>query len=411
MIDSRHAARDPARTRAWVEVDSDTIASNTASLSKLLSPQTQLMAVVKADGYGHGAVTVASEVVRHGATWLGVATVSEAIELRDAGIDAPILVFGAVRDRHDIRHLAHHRLCPTICDIDHGREVSDQLGSLERPLDVHLKIDTGMSRLGTSASNALSFWETVTQLPQLTISGIYSHLATAESLDESTTWQQYNRFIKALDRLPRLQHNVAVHLANSAAALRFPRTHFDLVRVGLAIYGLSPVPLSSANVELTPVLQVKARVTQVKDVERGAGISYGHQFRASHGMRVGTVAIGYADGVARGLSGRIDVLVNGTRARQVGAITMDQLMIDVTKVPSVQPGDIVTLIGRDQSEQIRAEEWAAASDTIVWEVLCGFKNRLPRVTKDAPNANAASTGVTNGRFALLDRDRLHASSP
>lgn len=407
MFDAHNATLDSARTRAWVEVDLDAVALNTRQLNRLLSPQTQLMAVVKADGYGHGAVAVAREVVRNGARWLGVATVSEAIELRDAGIDEPILIFGAVRDRHEVRQLVHYRLCPTICDVDHGRDVSDKLGDLEKPLEVHLKLDTGMSRLGTLASNATRFWQAITLCRQLTVSGIYSHLATAECLDESTTQQQYNRFTAALNSLPSANRSVIIHLANSAALLRFPRTHFDLVRVGLAIYGLSPMPPSLAEVSLYPVLQVKARVTQVKDVEQGAGISYGHQFRAPQGMRVGTIAIGYADGVSRSLSDQIEVLVNGIRARQVGAITMDQLMIDVTEIPSVRPGDIVTLIGRDKSEQIKAEEWARASGTIVWEVLCGFKNRLPRVTMRDPQMIARSN-LADCPLTLPDKDLRHA---
>ncbi|KGF73222.1 alanine racemase [Neosynechococcus sphagnicola sy1] len=377
--------REPLRERAWVEVDLTALAHNVRQIRGLLSPQTDLMAVVKADAYGHGAVTVAQTILQHGVTWLGVATIPEGIALREAGIRAPILILGATHTPEQIQAIAGWELQPTLCTPKQALVFSETLGALGQTLGVHVKLDTGMSRLGTPWQAATEFVQLVHRLPGLEITSIYSHLATADNPDPTMMRQQQARFQRAIAQLratgitpPRL------HLANSAATLTDPALHYDLVRVGLGIYGLCPAPHLQSVVDLQPALQVKARVTQVKTIQPGTGVSYGHQFFAEETARIAVVGIGYADGVPRNLSGRMTALIRGERVPQIGAVTMDQLMLDISQIPEVQEGEVVTLLGRDGGYQITADDWAALLGTISWEILCGFKHRLPRVAMNLP---------------------------
>lgn len=371
------------RERAWVEVNTAAIAHNVRQIQGLLSRRTELMAIVKADAYGHGATIVAETALQAGAQWLGVATLPEGIELREAGITAPVLVLGAVNTPKEIQAIAQWQLQPTLCTPKQALTFAETLTHFSRsaPLPVHLKLDTGMSRLGTADPDAAQFVQLVQRLPNLAIASVYSHLATAEDLDRTTALDQQKRFERAIAQIkaagvipPRL------HLANSAAALMDAGWHYDLVRAGLAIYGLYPAEHLRAVVDLQPALQVRARVTQVKTIQPGTGVSYGHQFVADRTLRVAVVGIGYADGVPRNLSSRIEVLVRGQRVRQIGAITMDQLMLDVSAVSDLQEGEVVTLLGRDGPQSIGADEWAVLLGTISWEILCGFKHRLPRIS-------------------------------
>ncbi|NER84869.1 MAG: alanine racemase [Leptolyngbya sp. SIO1D8] len=221
----------------------------------------------------------------------------------------------------------------------------------------------------------------VQRLPHLHIASVYSHLATADDPDPTVLHQQHQRFQAAIAQVsPEFSKLPRLHLANSAAALGFPELHYDMARVGLALYGLYPSPHLSSTLPLKPVMQVKARITHLKNIEPGTGISYGHQFVASRPMRIAVVGIGYADGIPRALSNRISVLVNGQPVPQVGTITMDQLMIDVTDIPDLQEETVVTLLGQSGNHIITADHWAALTGTISWEILCSFKHRLPRIT-------------------------------
>ena len=365
------------RQRAWVEIDLNALAHNVRQIKSILSPQAALMAVVKADGYGHGAVIVAQTALQYGATWLAVATLAEGIELRQAGINAPILLLGAINSTAEINMIAQWQLQATICNPQQALIFSDTLNS---SLPVHLKLDTGMSRLGTNWQNALEFVSLVCQLPNLEIAGIYSHFATADDPDKTIMNLQHQRFQEAIAQIkaqgiipPRL------HMANSAATLQDPALHYDLVRVGLAIYGLYPASHLKNQVDLKPVLQVKARVTQVKKIPQDTGISYGYKYICDRDMMIAVVGIGYADGVARNLSNRLQAIIRGQLVSQIGAITMDQLILDVSHLDNLQPGEIVTLLGQEGEHIITADDWANILDTISWEILCGFKHRLPRV--------------------------------
>ncbi|WP_199248479.1 alanine racemase [[Phormidium] sp. ETS-05] len=384
------SSADWLRQRAWVEIDVGAIAHNVGQIKRLLSPKCDLMAVVKADAYGHGAVTVSQTVLSAGASWLGVATIPEGIELRESGIKAPILVLGATYSPEQIRAMAKWELMPTLCTPQQALVFSETLAEDDRDGDgsnqgipkvpVHVKLDTGMSRLGVSYSEADAFLELIRSLPHLTIASIYSHLATADSPDQTVMRQQQTRFEQAIAQCQRHGSLPRLHFANSAATLTDPSLHYDMVRVGLGIYGLYPAPHLRPVVDLKPVMQVKARITQVKNISAGTGISYGHHYIAQQPMRLAVVGIGYADGVPRCLSNHMKVLIRGQLLPQVGTITMDQMMVDVTAVPNVQPGEVVTLLGSQGDHQIGADDWAAICGTISWEILCSFKHRLPRLT-------------------------------
>lgn len=381
--------------RAWVEVDRAALAHNVGQLRRLLPPRTALMAVVKADAYGHGAVTVAQAVLAAGATWLGVATIPEGIELREAGIQAPILILGATNTAAQVRAIAHWQLQPTLCTPKQALVFAETMAELAptEPLPVHLKLDTGMSRLGTNWQDATEFAQLVQRLPHLAIASVYSHLATAESLDRSVVRLQQQRFEQAIAQLRQAQISIPrLHLANSAGTLTEPALHYDLVRVGLAIYGLYPAAHLQSALSLKPVLQVKARITQIKTIAAGTGVSYGHRFIADREMRIAVVAIGYADGVPRNLSNQMTALIQGQRVAQIGAITMDQLMLDVSQVPHLQEGDVVTILGQDGNQTITADDWAQTLNTIPWEILCGFKHRLPRVAIEERSQEAGGSG-------------------
>ncbi|MDJ0617513.1 MAG: alanine racemase [Calothrix sp. MO_192.B10] len=368
--------------RAWIEIDIAALSHNVRHLRRLLSPRTQLMAVVKADAYGHGAITVAQAALEAGASWLGVATVPEGIQLRESGIDAPILILGATHTKEQIQAIAEWQLQPTLCSPQQALIFSTALETIKNPfpLPVHIKLDTGMSRLGTDWEQAAEFVQLVQGLPQLQIASIYSHLATADSEDTTVMKQQQARFESAIAQLKALGITApCLHLANSAATMGDRSLHYDMVRVGLAIYGLYPAPHLHHTVNLRSVLQVKARVTQVKTITAGTGVSYGHTFVAPNTMRIAVLGIGYADGVPRNLSNQIQVLVRGQKVAQIGNITMDQMMLDVSNIPDIQAGEVVTLLGKEGESEISANDWAEKLNTISWEILSGFKHRLPRV--------------------------------
>ncbi|WP_204104246.1 MULTISPECIES: alanine racemase [Spirulina sp. CCY15215] len=373
--------------RAWIEIDLGALSHNVTQIIQLLRSQSvatgspsQLMAVVKADGYGHGAVTVAKTALAAGAKWCAVATSQEGIELRKAGINAPILILGAINNPAEIAAIVDYRLQPTLCTSQQAIIFSDTLAQLKTTIPVHLNIDTGMSRLGTSWKETVKFVQFVQQLPQLKLASIYSHFATADDPDRTFMDVQHQRYqeaiahLKAQDIIPPL-----LHIANSAATLSDRALHYDLVRVGLSLYGLYPSPHLQGSIDLKPVLQVKARITQVKTIPPHTGVSYGHRYVSDRHTQIAIVAIGYADGVPRLLSNKMEVLLRGQRVPQIGSITMDQLMLDVSCFADLQPGEVVTLIGKGDRDTILVEEWSDRIGTISWEILCGFKRRLPRV--------------------------------
>ncbi len=364
--------------RAWVEIDLSAIKHNVQQLKSLLTSPTELMAIVKADAYGHGAIDVSQAAIEAGATWLGVATIPEGIQLRCAGITVPIVVLGATNGVDEIKSIAEYRLQPTISNSKQALIYHEVLSQTEERVPVHLKIDTGMSRLGVDWQEATDFVQLVQHLPNLEIMSVYSHFATADDSDRSFMRLQTQRFQQVIASLKAEGiYPPRIHICNTAAMLCDRHIHYDIVRTGLGIYGLYPAPHLKKLVNLHPALTVKARITQVKPITAGTSVSYGRSFIAPQDMTIATVAIGYADGIPRGLSNHIRVAVNGQKVAQIGTITMDQCAIDVTHVSNVNVGDVVTFLGGDSENT--ADDWANLLGTISWEILCGFKHRLPRI--------------------------------
>ncbi|NUN64826.1 alanine racemase [Pseudanabaena biceps] len=364
--------------RAWIEVDLAAIKHNVYQLKSLLVGSTELMAIVKADAYGHGALDVSQIAIAAGANWLGVATIPEGIQLRNAGITAPIVVLGATNGNDEIKAIAEYRLQPTICNSKQALIYHEVLDHIGERVSAHLKIDTGMSRLGVNWQEAIAFVKLVQHLPNLEIKSVYSHFATADDSDRTFMQLQAHRFEEVIAALKAEGINPPyIHICNTAAMLCDRQIHYDIVRTGLGLYGLYPAPNLKNIVDLKPALTVKARITQVKEIKAGTSVSYGRSFIAPQDMTIATVAIGYADGIPRGLSNLIRVSVNNQKVAQIGTITMDQCAIDVTNVANINVGDVVTFLGGDSENT--ADDWANLLGTISWEILCGFKHRLPRI--------------------------------
>ena len=376
------------RQRAWVEVNEAALEANARSLRRSLAPGSALMAVVKADGYGHGAVPVARAAAAGGASCFGVATLQEGVELRQAGLQQPVLVLGNLTHPEELRACLHWQLMPTLSGMREALLCQNLAAGSGRPLAVHLKLDTGMARLGAPWQEGQRLVEAIAALEAVDLAGLYSHLADADAPGwglDPLTQQQQQRFDAVLTGLQQAGLSSGNrHLANSAATLRSPQLHYDLVRVGLALYGHRPAAHLGDALALQPAMQVRARVSLMRTVPAGVGVSYGHRFTTSRPSRLAVVGIGYADGVPRLLSNRLQVLFRGRPVPQVGAITMDQLVLDATDVPELDQGAVVTLLGEDGGARIDPLAWSEPCGTIPWEILCGFKHRLPRLPCQPP---------------------------
>jgi alanine racemase len=366
----------------WVEIDLSAIASNTRQVQSLVGPGVRILASLKADAYGHGALKVARTVLHNGASMLGVATVSEAIPLREAGIQAPILVFGYV-PHWQMREAVRLRLTITLYSTESARALSRAALALNQSVKVHVKVDTGMGRLGIRAEqidDIVELLHEITTLPRLEIEGICTHFAMADSRDQVHVRMQLARFQRVLQRLDQEHLRPSlVHAANSAALLSLPEAHFDMVRPGISLYGLEPsadVPLSPA---FRPALTFKTQVAQVKDIPEGECISYGCTYITDRPTRVAILPVGYADGFRRAPTNWGSVLVHGQEAPLLGRVCMDQCIIDITHIPHVKAGDEVVLIGQQGTAILTAEQVALRLGTINYEVVSEILARVPRV--------------------------------
>lgn len=373
--------QDPGPGRpVWAEVDLGAIAHNVGELIRVKDPRAKLMAVVKANGYGHGAVPVARTALAAGAEWLGVAIVAEALELRRAGLTAPVLILGFTPPEQSEAVVAAD-ISQTVDTVEAARALSEAATRLGRSAKVHLKVDTGMGRLGvTPDDDGLAVARAIADLPGLAMEGVFTHFATADAADKGYAHRQFSRFTEFLSRLEAAGLRFRIkHAANSAALIELPETHLDLVRAGIAIYGLYPSDEVERRVDLRPAMSVKARIAHLKEVPAGTGLSYGQTFVTGHASSVATLPIGYADGYPRSLSSRGIVLVRGRRAPVIGRVCMDQCLVDVTDVPGVGPGDEVVLLGRQGDEAVTADDLARLEGTINYEVVCAITARVPRV--------------------------------
>jgi len=364
---------------AWAEVDLAAIERNVRTLKARTAPGTLFMAVVKADGYGHGAVPVARAALRAGADRLGVATVAEGVELRAAGITTPVLVLSEPPET-SIADLLDNDLTPTVTTRAFAVALGGVAARRQAAARYHLKIDTGMNRIGVRAEDASVFAAGLAGFPGLELEGTFTHFATADVPGDWEVGRQLERFTGALAamRAEGIDPGI-VHAANSPATILYPQAHFGMVRCGIAIYGLHPATSTYEAVDLAPAMSVKTRVTLVKRVGMGEGVSYGHTYSTAAPAMIATLPIGYADGVHRVLSGRFDVLVQGRRVPQVGRVCMDQLMIEPPRGHDVSRGDEVVLVGEQDGQRILLDELSQKAGTINYELACSFGMRLERV--------------------------------
>ncbi|MEB3330719.1 MAG: alanine racemase [Candidatus Sericytochromatia bacterium] len=362
---------------AWLAIDLVGLAANVRALRAALRPGTRLMAVVKADAYGHGASMVAGAALQHGASALGVATVDEGVRLRRSGHEAPILVLGIVPDPA-YQPAIEAGLQLTVSSGRQVQLVESVARGLGRSAEVHLKVNTGMTRVGCELHEAAGLAQYILHSEALRLTGLASHFASAEAEHPHDAEQQLRRFNSLALRVPTGEGGVLRHIANSAGAVFLPESHLDMVRVGLALYGHSPRPNEPAPVELVPVMSVRARVSQVKDVGMGARVGYGSTWAAPRATRLGLVPVGYADGLPRSLSNRGYVAVRGRLCPNVGRVSMDKTVFDAGSLP-IEPGEEVTLLGGQGPDAISIQRWAEAAGTVSYEVLCGLGQRLPRV--------------------------------
>jgi alanine racemase len=356
---------------AWVDVDLDAIRHNV----RVLKPDAaELMAVVKANGYGHGDVEVTRAALEAGATWIGVALVEEGIRLRAAGIEAPILLLSEPPPGAE-RAAIEATLTPTLYTENGIARLAGAAG--RRSLSVHVKVDTGMHRVGLwPPEEAAPFVDRVVGAG-LVPAGLWTHFARADD-DEVTTKEQLARFHEVVDDVRRRGHRPRfIHAANSAAAILYPDTHFDLVRIGLALYGIEPRPGVGSHLSLRAALTWRSVATMVKRLPAGEPVSYGHRYRVPRPTSIATVPVGYADGYPRLLSSRADALIGGHRVRVAGAVTMDQVLLDCGDHP-VEVGEEVVLLGTQGSETVTAEELARHAETIPYEIVSRVGERVPR---------------------------------
>lgn len=366
-------------TRA--EVSLDAIHSNVVRLKRHLQPSCRLMAVVKADGYGHGAVEVALTAVEAGADYLAVAFVDEALQLRDAGIEQPILVLGHTPPR-SLEAAVRQRIALTVFSEDMLDSLAACAENLKETAVIHIKFDTGMSRLGlTDAEETIRLAQKAAASSGIRLEGIFTHFADADAEDAVCTYAQFSKFAYLLIRLKQEGLHIPIkHCCNSAAALRFPWMHLDMVRIGIAMYGLHPsAAANNEAVALTAALQLKTAVSSLKRIPPNQPIGYGGTFVPARETVIAVLPVGYADGYARSLSNRGYVLIRGRRAPIVGRICMDQTMVDVTGLPETAVGDEVVLYGAGDSDCISVDEAAEWTHTIHYETVCLVGKRVPRL--------------------------------
>lgn len=364
---------------AWAEIDLSAIESNVANLKALTRPGTLFMAVVKADGYGHGAVRVARAALSAGADRLGVATFAEAVELREAGVSAPILLLSEPPES-TIPQLLEISVTPTVCTRDFAVALGKWANSRGRQAGYHLKVDSGMNRIGVRAEDAAEFARGLSDFPGLSLEGTFTHFATADVPGDWEVERQLRRFNDAIAAIRDEGINPGiVHAANSPATILYPETHLDMVRCGIAIYGLHPSKSTRERLNLRPARSVKARATMVKRVGMGESVSYGFTWTAAAPTVVATLPLGYADGIHRVLSNEMTVLVGGRRCRQIGRVCMDALMVEVVRGVDVRRGDEIVVLGTQGSDTITLEEIAETAGTINYEMTCSLGMRLERV--------------------------------
>ena len=360
-------------------VDLDALRWNFRQIREKIGPEVRVLSVVKADAYGHGAREVARALAAAGSESFGVATLEEGVELRAAGIRSPILVLAGVYPEQ-LGEFIQHRLTPAICETEAFKQLEKEARRRGVTLNFHLKVDTGMGRIGLPSAEVERWLPEMGQIESLKLEGLFSHFSHAESVEGSYTQSQLKAFQSVLKLLRSAGYNPPwVHLANSAAVITLPSAHFTMVRPGLMLYGAYPSPVMASQVALKPVLSWRTRVLQLKRVPEGSSISYGQIFVTQRESSIATLPVGYADGYPRLLSNRGEVLIRGQRAPVAGRICMDLTMVDVTDIRGVEQGDEVVLLGAQGKAAISADEMARWAETISYEIFTSISDRVPRI--------------------------------
>ena len=360
-------------------IDLGAVAYNIAQVRSLVGEKIEILAVVKADAYGHGAQRVARACERSGTSMLGVALVGEGVKLRLAGIRLPILVQCCASDA-EIDAALEHDLTLTVVSRESTMQLSRKASEAGITANVHVDIDTGMGRIGFDRKTAVEEIAEIGELPNINIDGIYTHFSTSEIENDPHTLNQLHLFEELVNSLSgRGIRPLRIHAANSGAVINYPQAHLTLVRPGLILYGVYPHAKLRPKIDLRPALRFETSIAFMKDIAAGTSLGYGRSFVAHEPMRIATANVGYADGYPWRMSNKSAVIVHGKRVPVVGRVSMDQLLIDVTSVPEATIGDTITLLGRDGDEWITAEEAAEWAGTISYEILCGISKRVPRI--------------------------------
>ncbi len=368
--------------RAWAEIDIDAAAKNMQNIRAITNKNAQIMATVKADAYGHGFLEMSKIFLKNGADRLAVATLDEAIQLRHEGIDVPIMILG-ICDFDDVEDIINYNIISTVSDFDFANKLSQTALKLNKKAKIHIKLDTGMTRIGfvvtKNNDKIIDEIAKIYSLPNIITEGIFSHLSTSDEVDSGYTELQFERFMSVVDSLSSKGIYIPIkHICNSAAVVKYPNMHLDMVRPGIILYGLYPSDeVDKLKLPLKPVMTLKSRITMIKEVEAGRGVSYGKEYITDTKTKVATISIGYADGyIRKNANNGMVMLESGEFAPIIGRICMDQCMIDATNVHNIHKGDEVILFGH---EGITTDDCAKRLDTINYEIVCIVSKRIPRV--------------------------------
>lgn len=369
-------------SRVYAEVDLDAILHNMEQMQHIIHEDTKILGVIKADGYGHGAIPIGRELEKLEKVWgYAVATVEEGLILRRNGLQKPILMLGASFPEH-YESLADEGIRATVFSLRQAKELESFAADVGKEITVHIKIDTGLSRLGFQVTEeAADEIAQISAMPHMVVEGIFTHFAKSDARDKTMAKEQMKRFYEMQEMLKSRGITIPMpHCSNSAAIIDMPEANMSMVRAGISLYGLLPSDeIHKENIDLKPALSLKSRIVFLKELEEGRTISYGATYRTSGKQRIATIPVGYGDGYPRSLSGKGYVLVHGVRAPICGRICMDQFMVDVTHIPEAKEGDMVVLIGADGSEMITMEELSEISGRFNYEFACDLGKRIPRV--------------------------------
>ncbi|TYQ16781.1 UNVERIFIED_CONTAM: alanine racemase [Acetivibrio alkalicellulosi] len=368
--------------RAWAEVNLDNIAHNVREIRRITDKKSEILGVVKADAYGHGVMEVAKILLENGVSRLAVSMLDEAIQLRHNGIDVPILIL-SYTDPRRAEEIIKNNVTQTVFSHDLAQSLSQAAQKLDRDVKIHIKIDTGMTRVGFMPGySAVKNVTAISKLPRIIIEGMYTHFASADENDKNYTHMQFEKFMSIISELNRIGVYIPVkHVCNSAGIIEFPGMHLNMVRPGIALYGLYPSnEVDNTKIQLKPAMTLKANIILVKEVEKDTCISYGRIFKTKCDSKIATLPIGYADGYTRLLTNKGEVLINGQLVPIVGRICMDQCMVDITHIKgNVNVGDEAVLFGKQNDGEIKVEELAQSIGTINYEVVSIIGKRIPRV--------------------------------